>query len=66
MNRILNFMANTAVAACLGFLFGMFTTFWFGVINTHADWERTTVQRGLAQYCPTTGYWAWKGECNDS
>ena len=28
-------------------------------------WQVETVERDLAQYCPKTGHWAWKGECKD-
>jgi hypothetical protein len=40
----------------------------FGTISvTHlavnTEWRADTVARGLAQYCPTDGAWAWKGEC---
>lgn len=30
------------------------------------DFQREAIERGYAQYCATTGEWAWKGECNDS
>lgn len=47
------------VAFAIGFLVG-------GVVAvslTTSEFERDTIQRGLAQYCPTDGAWAWKGEC---
>lgn len=25
--------------------------------------QRQAIERGYAQYCATTGEWAWKGEC---
>lgn len=31
--------------------------------NANLRWKRITVERGLAQYCPKTGNWAWIGEC---
>ena len=33
----------------------------WGVTNT--IWKQSTVDRGLAIYCPTDGQWAWVGEC---
>lgn len=27
------------------------------------EWQKTTVDRGLAIYCPSNGKWAWLGEC---
>jgi len=27
------------------------------------NFKAEAIQRGLAQYCPVTGNWAWKGEC---
>jgi hypothetical protein len=29
------------------------------------DWQHDAIKRGYGQYCPTTGDWAWKGECDD-
>ena len=26
-------------------------------------WQKNVIERGYAQYCPTTGDFAWKGEC---
>lgn len=31
---------------------------------TRSEWQTKTIERGLAQYCPDTGEWAWKGECD--
>lgn len=28
-------------------------------------WQRATVDRGLALYCPLDGQWAWLGECKE-
>jgi hypothetical protein len=32
-------------------------------VGVHWWWQDETVNRGLAQYCPETGNWAWLGEC---
>ena len=34
-------------------------------VIVNSEWRDETVKRGLAQYCPDTGEWAWKGECNE-
>jgi hypothetical protein len=36
----------------------------FGEYLERKHWEAETVSRGLAIYCPTSGDWAWKGECD--
>ena len=45
----------------------LFTMFALGVIagnfDGNQDWHRDLIQRGLAEYCATTGDWAFKGEC---
>ena len=28
------------------------------------DYREAAIQRGHAMYCPTTGDWAWMGECD--
>lgn len=30
---------------------------------TDSTWRSSTIERGLGQYCPADGEWAWKGEC---
>lgn len=50
-----------------GMLFGIFgaavtLTFHFDRMNRI---ERQAIERGYALYCPTTGDFAWKGECDD-
>ena len=34
-----------------------------GAVGQNQDWHRDLIQRGLAEYCATTGEWAFKGEC---
>jgi hypothetical protein len=29
-----------------------------------SGWRKETVKLGLAEYCSTTGDWAWKGKCD--
>ena len=36
-----------------------------GKIYGNQDWHRDLIQRGLAEYCATTGEWAFNGECDD-
>jgi hypothetical protein len=31
---------------------------------TAPDWQREAIQRGFATYCPDSGEFAWKGECD--
>lgn len=61
-------MSDIIGATTLGLIFGLFfgilTTFWFGITNERNHWHRNTIERGLAQYCPNDGKWAWKGECD--
>ena len=47
--------ATIVVAAALGGKFGRY--------NQDQKWHRDLIQRGLAEYCATTGDWAFKGEC---
>ena len=65
----MNWLSEFFPAAISGFLFGMLTAFVLGVflfgsvIANH--WQSETIERGLAQYCPQTGDWAWIGECEE-
>jgi hypothetical protein len=38
---------------------------WIGMAVKCDNLRAEAINRGLAQYCPTNGVWAWKGECND-
>ena len=53
--------AATGMLIMCAFLFvaGCFVGSW------HSDnyWERATINRGLALYCPTDSYFAFSGEC---
>jgi len=48
-----------------GFIIGMSITFWLVELDVNSNWRKETVERGLAQYCPHDGKWAWKGECDE-
>jgi hypothetical protein len=37
----------------------------FGWVITAATNEIDAIDRGFALYCPSTGDFAWKGECGD-
>lgn len=37
--------------------------FSFGGEKGKSFMQRQAVERGYAQYCASTGEWAWKGEC---
>lgn len=45
--------------------------FWTAVLTAVAGWDEVgnlqhqAIERGYALYCPTTGDFAWKGECDD-
>lgn len=54
-----------AVGIFVGMVFGLGLTFPLGVTFERGGWQQTTVERGLAQYCPLNGEWAWKGECEE-
>ena len=62
-------MKEATQGASLGFLVGLIVgllvTGWIAAGVNSTAWERDTVARGLAQHCPNTGVWAWKGECGD-
>lgn len=51
------------ISFVVGVVFGamILTMLTHGV--TTASWRRETVERNLAQYCPTDGKWAWEDEC---
>lgn len=58
---MINYFESGFVGLGLGLILGLTTMF-----SEQAEWRRETVERGLAQYCPTTGEWAWKGECGET
>jgi hypothetical protein len=46
-----------------GIIIGLFMGLVIAGTLVRAEWRRDTVERGLALYCPSTGDWAWIGEC---
>lgn len=36
-----------------------------GAGRQQTAWQKSTVERGLALYCPLDGEWAWIGECKE-
>ena len=36
----------------------------FAIDDRNQELKRQAVERGYALYCPLTGEWAWKGECD--
>lgn len=64
-----NVMRSDDVArlALLGGIIGLVSMI-FGYYEGRRDmdltWKRNAIERGLAQYCPITAKWAWKGECD--
>ncbi len=53
----------SVVGLMLGLMFSLISTLLIGGFLEEAYWHKTTVERGLAQYCPADGNWARKGEC---
>ncbi|MEM8794074.1 MAG: hypothetical protein AAGE61_00800 [Pseudomonadota bacterium] len=37
----------------------------FWLMPESTDWHQEAIKRGYALHCPTTGEFAWKGECED-
>lgn len=31
----------------------------------YTDFQKQAIEREYAQFCPKTGHFAWKGECNE-
>ena len=60
-----DFFESAVVGFIMGLLFGLFSTGILALIITETSWREEIVERGLAQYCPMTGDWAWIGECDE-
>lgn len=63
MERVFYFVVNGVTGAVFGLAFGLVTMLFAGVSVSDSNWHRELIERGLAQYCPVDGEWAWKGEC---
>jgi hypothetical protein len=60
-----DFFVSAVVGFIMGLLFGLFSTGILAIIIAENSWREKIVERGLAQYCPMTGDWAWIGECDE-
>jgi len=62
-------MADFLSAGCAGFIFGillgLITAAVYGYSEADFYWREQATERGLGQYCPNNGEWAWKGECDE-
>lgn len=56
-----NDFGKALIAAFFAFVVGAL----IGGALIGTKWRASTIERGLAIYCPTTGQWAWKGECHE-
>jgi hypothetical protein len=54
-------MDSLPMVAAMGAAF--FLGFFFGGLVMVESWQSDLINRGMAQYCPDTGEWAFKGEC---
>jgi len=55
MDDVGSFILVLIIGFCIGVLVGSF--------STQATYEKNAIQRGYATYCPDTGNFAWKDEC---
>ena len=51
---------STIIAAAL-FAIGLI----MGAVAVRSAFRQEAIDKGYAQYCSATGYWAWKGECSE-
>jgi len=58
-----DFLTSGRFGFLAGFVLGLIPMFIAGMYLENDHWHLELIQRGLAQYCPLTGEWAWKGEC---
>jgi hypothetical protein len=56
-------MAGFTLGLIAGVFLGSLLGLGAGADATKVDWQKLTVERGLALYCPKDGVWAWNGEC---
>ena len=59
------FLSDGFAIFLFGVALGISTTYWIGVSGSDRSWRKETIERGLGQYCPHNGKWAWKGECDE-
>ncbi len=48
-----------------GVMAGIFAGLFIFTGLTNDEWQDRLINRGMAQYCPDTGEWAFKGECEE-
>jgi hypothetical protein len=64
-----DFWENGVAGFFLGISLGSLSLFILGLSlgssTEESRWHKATIERGLAQYCPHDGEWAWKGECDE-
>lgn len=49
------------VWSVISLIVGLFVGSWL----SESQYRAEATERGYAQYCPDTGYWKWKGECDE-
>ncbi len=47
----------------IGCIMGIALGFYVGFSYASWTFQKDLINRGMAQYCPDTGEWAFKGEC---
>lgn len=55
---------SNASAVWFGLICGLIAGMFIGAGIISSEWKAGAIERGLAQYCPLTGEWAWVGECD--
>lgn len=56
---------KTVDALFVGFVMGALLVGSFVGMIVEQSWHKGTIEKGHALYCPTSGKWAWKGDCNE-
>lgn len=57
-------MVEFATGAIIGAVTMMLVLGAFAGSHIGGRYQSDAIKRGYALYCPTTGEWAWKGECD--
>ncbi len=65
MSAFMDFLGSAFVGFILGFILAAGAVTLIDNTRERQEWQKETVERGLAMYCPKTGDWAWKGECDE-
>jgi hypothetical protein len=56
-------MGEMSFGFTVGLILGLSFGFSSGMVLERSHWKAVTINRGISQYCPDTGEFAWKGEC---